>query len=88
MGALAYVYAAMPSWVIPVECAAGIHSITGEPFVWFARVVPIAVVFALVDLGWTGYICLKKKWQAGYLWLATVVVWLAAAWIDFVHHGC
>jgi hypothetical protein len=34
LGAIAYLAAASPSWAIPDERASGIHSITGEPFVW------------------------------------------------------
>jgi hypothetical protein len=87
-GTTAYVYAAAPSWVIPHECAAGIRTITGEPFVWFARAVPIAASFALIDTAWTIYICIMKQWQLRYLWFTTVLAWLAALWIDFAHHGC
>jgi hypothetical protein len=74
------------SWAIPEERAQGIYSVTGEPFVWAARALPIIAGFFLINLIWGAFICIKKKWQNSYLWLATVVIWLIAVWVDFAHH--
>jgi len=35
IGAVMYVIMASPSWAIPQERELGLHSITGEPLVWF-----------------------------------------------------
>jgi hypothetical protein len=84
LGAITYVIAASRSWAIPQE--RGLHSTTGEPFVWALFVVPIFAVFALVNLSWGAYICFSKRWRSGYFWLMTAAGWLIAAWIDFAHH--
>jgi hypothetical protein len=83
---MAYLYAASLSWAIPKERAQGIYSVTGEPFVWFFSAVPIFAAFSLLNLFWGAYICAKKKWQAGYIWLATLAMWFVAVCIDFAHH--
>jgi len=85
-GAIAYLYAASVSWAIPEERAQGIHSVTGEPFVWFFGAVPIFAGFSLLNLFWGAYICTKRKWRAGYIWLAALAMRLVAACIDFAHH--
>jgi hypothetical protein len=65
IAAVMYVYAAMPSWVIPIERAQGINTVTGEPFVWAVRALPIVAVFFLINLIWGTGICLKRNWQNG-----------------------
>lgn len=84
VGAVTYVIAASHSWVIPQE--RGLHSTTGEPFVWALFVLPIFAAFALVNLLWGAYICSKRRWQCGYFWLAAAGVWLIAVCVDFAHH--
>jgi accessory gene regulator protein AgrB len=86
IGAIVYVYAASPSWAIPEERAHGVHSVTGEPFIWAARALPIFVSFSLLDFLWGAYICIRREWQSGYIWLATFIIWLIAVWFDFAHH--
>ena len=86
LGAIAYVHAASPSWAIPEERAQGVHSVTGEPFIWALGALSIFAGFSLLDFLWGAYICAKRKWQSGYIWLATLVIFLIAVWIDFAHH--
>jgi hypothetical protein len=86
IGAITYLYAASASWAIPEERAQGIHSVTGEPFVWFVRAVPIFAGFSLLNLSWGAYICTKRRWRVGYTWLSTFALWLIAVWIDFARH--
>jgi hypothetical protein len=83
-GAITYVIGASPSWAIPQE--RGLHSMTGEPYVWAGFVLPIFAVFALLNLSWGAYICSKRKWRSGYFWLAAAAVWLIAVCVDFAHH--
>jgi hypothetical protein len=84
IGAIVYVGAASPSWAIPQE--RGLHSTTGEPFVWAAFVLPIFAGFTLLNLLWGIYICVGKRWRDGYFLLVTAANWLIAVWIDFAHH--
>jgi hypothetical protein len=86
LGAIAYLAAASPSWAIPDERASGIHSITGEPFVWALSVWPILTVFVLLNLGWAAVILAKSRWQDGRLWLTAPLIWLVAILVDFAHH--
>ena len=83
LGAIIYVIAASRSWAIPQE--RGLHSTTGEPFVWALFVAPIFAVFALVNLSWGAHICFKRKWRSSYFWLMAAV-WLIAVCVDFAHH--
>jgi hypothetical protein len=50
IGAIVYLFASMASWAIPVELAQGVHSPTGEPFVWATRTWPIFICFGLWQL--------------------------------------
>ena len=84
IGTVIYVAAASPSWAIPQE--RGLHSTTGEPFIWALFVVPVLAAFALLNLVWGAYICFNKTWRSGYFWLMAAVVWLLAVWTDFAHH--
>jgi hypothetical protein len=86
-GVAAYVRGTSHSWAIPKEQAAGVHTVTGEPFVWSVYTLPILGVFALVQLFWAIHILRKRKWASGLLWLLAVVIWMAAVWIDFAHHA-
>ena len=86
VGALAYLYAASGAWAILEERAQGIYSVTGEPIVWFVRAVPIFAGCSLLNFFWGVYICAKRRWQVGYIWLMTFALWTIAVWIDFAHH--
>jgi hypothetical protein len=84
LGAIVYVCLASRSWAIPQE--RGLHSGTGEPFVWGLSVVPIFTIFFVVDVVWGGLILVRRRWPSGYLWLLAALIWLVAAVIDFAHH--
>jgi hypothetical protein len=86
IGAIVYLFAVTPSWRIPEESAQGVHSITGEPFIWAIRALPFYAGFGLLNLIWGACICIKRTWQSGYIWLLTVVIWLFALGVDFAHH--
>jgi hypothetical protein len=81
-----YVARASNAWAIPQERAAGVYSVTGEPFVWFVEVAPIAGVFFVVNLAWGGLILARRHWASGRSWLMAAMIWLVAVWIDFTHH--
>jgi hypothetical protein len=83
MGSLIYVFRSMASWGIPEEHAQGVHSVTGEPFVWAARTWPIFICFGLLNLVW---ILRIRKWRDSYFLVAAATIWLIAMWIDFAHH--
>jgi hypothetical protein len=84
IGAIIYVHRASLSWAIPQE--KGLHSQTGEPFIWAAGVIPIFAIFFVVNGVWGGLILVRRQWRNGYLWLLTALIWLVAIVIDFAHH--
>jgi hypothetical protein len=86
IGAVIYVVAASHGWVIPQEREAGLHSVTGEPYVWAGYVFPICAVFLMLNLTWGAFVLGRKRWQSGIFWLLTIPIWLAAVVIDFAHH--
>jgi hypothetical protein len=86
VGAILYVARASNAWAIPQERAAGIYSVTGEPFVWFVEIAPIVGVFFVVNLAWGALILARRHWASGRLWLMAAMIWLVAVWIDFAHH--
>jgi hypothetical protein len=86
IGAVVYVVRASNGWVIPRERELGLHSVTGEPYIWALSVFPVCAVFLVLNLTWGAFILARKRWQSGIFWLLTVPIWLAAVVIDFAHH--
>jgi hypothetical protein len=84
IGAIIYLRRSSLSWAIPQE--KGLHSQTGEPFVWAAAAIPIFAIFFAVNAIWGGIILVRRRWPSGYLWLLTALIWLLAVVIDFAHH--
>src|ERR1039457_6336016 len=75
IGATIYVFRSMASWAIPQELAQGVHSVTGEPFVWAVRTWPILICFGLLNSIW---ILRIKKWRGSYFFaLAAVILFIA-----------
>ncbi len=86
VGAAGYDMATSSAQAIPQERAAGIYSITGEPVVWFAAILPIISIFFAVNVTWGTLILARRQWHSGRLWLLSALVWLIAMVIDFAHH--
>ena len=86
IGAVIYVVAASHGWVIPQERAAGLHPVTGEPYIWAGYVLPVCAVFFVLNLTWGALIVARRQWRSGVLWLLTLPVWMVAVAIDFAHH--
>ena len=86
VGAVIYVLAASHGWVIPQERAAGLHSVTAEPYVWALYVLPICIVFLVLNVIWGAFIVVREQWRTGVLWLSAIPIWLVALAIDFAHH--
>jgi hypothetical protein len=84
IGACFYVVRASPSWAIPEE--RGLVPMTGEPFVWFAGILPVVAVFFVLNSAWGALILVRRRWISGRFWLLAVVSWLIALVIDFEHH--
>ena len=82
-GAIVYVFASMASWAIPEERAAGINTVTGEPFVWATRTFPVFIWFGLINLLWISRL---RKWRESFFLIATAMIWVIGVWIDFTHH--
>jgi hypothetical protein len=86
LGAILYVFSASRGgWAIPAERAAGIHSVTGEPFIWFMHVLPIVALFFAINVAWT-VVLGRRRWNGGRFWLLAAAVWVVAIVIDFAHH--
>ncbi len=86
VGAVIYVLRARNGWVIPEEEANGIHVITSEPMIWALSILPVCVVFLLVNVIWGGTIALRRRWVQGRIWLVSALIWIVAIGIDFAHH--
>jgi len=86
IGAVIYVVAASHGWVIPQERAAGLRSVTGEPYIWAGYVIPIYAAFLLLNLTWGALIIARRRWQSGVFWLLAMPIWVVAVAIDFAHH--
>ena len=84
IGAIIYLVRTSLSWAIPQEH--GLVPIMGKPFIWFAGIVPVVIVFFPLNLIGGAHILLSRKWQNGYFWLSSAAVWFVAVWIDFAHH--
>ncbi len=84
LGAVLYLWRASLSWVISQE--KGLNSTTGEPFIWAVAVLPIFVLFLLLNVSWGVFVLRRRQWSSGRLWLLAALVWLIAAGIDFAHH--
>jgi hypothetical protein len=67
VGAVAYVYRASPSWAIPEERQAGIYTTTGEPFVWFAGILPVLTLFFIVNFAWAALIITPTMEKQSYV---------------------
>jgi hypothetical protein len=86
IGAMFYVIRASPAWRISQEGAAGLDSITGEPFVWAINVFPIWIIFAVLNTSWAAVLLTRREWRSARIWVLTLIFWLTAATIDFAHH--
>ncbi len=86
IGAVLYVVRASNGWVIPQERKLGLHSVTGEPYVWAMSIAPVCAVFLMLNLTWGVFILARKGWQNRIFWPLTIPIWLAAVVIDFAHH--
>ena len=86
VGATLYVLAASRGWTIAAEREQGIHSVTGEPVIWFFSIIPIIIVFFALNAAWGSLILSRRQWQSRKWWLLTALIWLIAICIDFKHH--
>lgn len=85
-GCVVYLLGARHGWIIPEEAANGIHTVTGEPFVWAAFVLPVWIVFLVINLVWGVMILARRRWLQGRIWLMSGLIWIVAVFIDFAHH--
>ena len=86
LGSIGYLIAVSPSWAIQIERDNGIHSVTGEPFVWALAGWPILALFFVVNLSCVVFIVLTRRRPGIQVWLVTPLIWLVTLWIDFAHH--
>jgi hypothetical protein len=86
LGTIIYVMASSLGWTIAQERELGLHSITGEPFIWVTAVFPIWALFFFVNLIWGVIIVRRRQWRAVRLMLAATGIWLVGVVVDFCHH--
>jgi TRAP-type C4-dicarboxylate transport system permease small subunit len=85
LGALLYLWMAHFSWAIPEERAAGIYTVTSEPFIWSLGVLPVWAVFLVLNAVWA-VVIIRRKPRRGVLPFALVwVLWVVAFLIDRAH---
>jgi hypothetical protein len=84
VGIVAYLFRAYPSWARSEE--QGLIPTSGEPFVWFAGILPVVIIFLVLDAIWGALIILRRESRAGRWWILAAVAWLVAIGIDFAHH--
>src|SRR5215470_306798 len=78
LGTALYLLGARHAWVIPEEKANGIHATAGEPFVWASFVLPVWIVFLILNLAWGSMIVARRRWLEGRIWLIVFFIWVAA----------
>jgi hypothetical protein len=86
LGIAIYLLGARHAWVIPEEKANGIHATTGEPFVWALFVLPVWIVFLVINVAWGSMIVVRRRWLDGRIWLIVFFIWIVAVVVDFMHH--
>jgi hypothetical protein len=86
LGTFLYLRLASVAWAIPAERAAGIESMTGEPFLWAMSVFPVCGIFLLANIIWA--IIAQQRGQRINTMSRLVVLtaWVGAVVIDFAHH--
>lgn len=85
-GVFLYLRLASFAWRRPEEVAAGIDSVTGEPFVWAGFVYPIWAIFLLLNAAW--FIISRRRRQQARVaaYLLITLGWIVGLAIDFAHH--
>jgi hypothetical protein len=86
LGMLLYVRLASVTWAIPAERAAGIDSVTGEPFVWAMSVFPVWGTFLLANIIWAIIAHQRGQRINTMSRLVVLMAWVVAVVIDFAHH--
>jgi hypothetical protein len=84
--AVIYLHRASYGWRIPQEQELGLDSITAEPYIWFAAVLPVVAIFLVLNLAWGVLILRNRQWRSGRLWLVAALIWIVAIAVDFAHH--
>jgi hypothetical protein len=86
LGMFVYLRLASLAWAIPAERAAGIDSVTGEPFVWAMAVVPVWGIVLLANIIWAIIAHQRGQRVSAMSRLVILMGWVAAVIIDFAHH--
>ena len=61
-------------------------SITAEPYIWFAVVLPVVAIFLVLNLAWGVLILRNRQRRSGRLWLVAALIWIVVIAVDFAHH--
>jgi hypothetical protein len=81
-----YLWGAAHAWAIPAERAAGINSVTGEPFVWAMFVFPVWAAFLLLNGVWIGVAAARRQRRQLAPILVVIAMWACAIVVDYAHH--
>jgi hypothetical protein len=74
------------AWAIPEERAAGIYTVTGEPFIWALGVLPVWAVFLLLDGVWAVVIIRRRPRRGSLSFALVLALWVMAYVVDYIHH--
>ena len=86
IGVFVYLWRAHFSWAIPEERAAGIYTVTGEPFIWALGVLPVWAFFLAVNLAWAATVIFRRPQRGGIPFALASALWVVAVIVDFAHH--
>ena len=81
-----YLVRASQGWYVPAYDVPGQHTITGEPFVWFAAILPVVLFVSVMDLTWAALLITRKAWRRECSWLVSTALWVLTCAIDNLHH--
>lgn len=90
-GALIYLWGVSQAWAIPEERAAGVTTVTGEPFIWAGFVLPRFVLpvwgaVLVLNAAWVVWGRRRGEKLRGLWWGLVSTIWLVAIVVDFAHH--
>lgn len=86
MGVALYLWRASDAWADPIERAAGVTTLTGEPFIWFAAIFPVVVACALLNVGWLAYIVVTRQRRSILPMALGALLWIGGIVVDFARH--
>ncbi len=86
LGVLLYLWRAHYSWMDPRERAAGVDSVTGEPFIWAMGVLPVWALYFVLNASWAVTMILRRPRRGALPFAVVLALWIVAFLVDRAHH--